>query len=215
MVYLPRILILVAAYLLGTINLSYILARFKLGIDLRKTGSGNLGASNLSLQLGKGKAAIAFFLDCAEEVAVILIIRSLGWGLGWQVGGGLAVIAGHNWPFYLRFQGGRGMAMALAGTLILIPYEGATLTAFLTLGVFTRHTAEMNLLGLALLPIIAWRLERPPELIAFTLAVLVLTILRRAQGSPYLKKKKLREDPGKVLWNRLVYDRETEINHEK
>lgn len=205
-----RILALLVAYLLGTINLSYLLAKRELGLDLRRSGSGNLGASNLSAHLGKKKAAVAFFADCAEEAAVILVMRALGWGLGWQAAGGLAVIVGHNWPFYLRFQGGRGMAMALTGNLVLLPYEGTVLVAFLALGVFTRHTAEMNLVALFLLPVLAWRLERPSSLIIFTLAVLALTLIRRAQGSPGVGKKKIREDPRRVLWSRLIYDREAE-----
>ncbi len=203
-----KILYLLLAYGLGTVNLSYILAKRELGVDLRSIGSGNLGASNLALHLGKKKAAVAFFADCAEEAAVIMAARGLGWSLDWQAAGGLAVTAGHNWPFYLRFQGGRGMAMALTGILILIPYEGLVLLAFLALGVFTHHTAEMNIAALFLLPVLAWRWGRPAELVIFSLAILALTLVRRAQGSPRVGKKKLREDPWAVLWSRLVYDRE-------
>lgn len=199
---------LLLAYGLGTVNLSYILAKRKMGVDLRSVGSGNLGASNLSLHLGKKTAAAAFFADCAEEAVVIMAARGLGWNLGWQVAGGLSVIVGHNWPFYLRFQGGRGMAMALTGILILIPYEGLVLLAFLALGVFTNHTAEMNMAALFLLPVLAWQWGRPAALVIFALAVLVLTLIRRAQGSPRVGKKNLREDPWAVLWSRLVYDRE-------
>ena len=205
-----RILFLFSAYLLGTVNLSYILARKELGLDLRHSGSGNLGASNLALHLGRGKAAVAFFADCAEEAVVLLAARALGWGAGWQAAAGLAVMAGHNWPWYLGFQGGRGMAMALTGTLILLPYEGLVLVVFLALGVFTHHTAEMNLLALALLPVLAWRWGRSTGLLGFTLGVLALTLVRRAQGSPGVGKKKFAEEPGRVLWSRLIYDREAE-----
>ncbi|WP_287155182.1 glycerol-3-phosphate acyltransferase [Candidatus Solincola tengchongensis] len=205
-----KLIYMIFAYLLGTVNLSYILARKELGLDLRRSGSGNLGASNLAVHLGKGKAAMAFFADCAEEAAALLVARALGWSEAWQAAAGLAVIAGHNWPFYLRFQGGRGMAMALTGTLILLPYEGLVLVGFLTLGVFSRHTAEMNLLALFLVPVLAWRWGRPAAFIAFTLGVLAFALLRRAQGSPEVGKKKLREDPRKVLWSRIIYDREAD-----
>ncbi len=205
-----RVLFLLASYLLGTVNLSHILARRELGLDLRRSGSGNLGASNLAAHLGKGRAAVAFFADCAEEAAAILVTRALGWGDVWEAAAGLAVIAGHNWPFFLRFQGGRGMAMALTGTLILVPYGGLVLVSFLTLGVCTRRTAEMNLLALALLPVLAWRWGRPAGDLAFTLGVLGMALLRRAQGSPGVGKKSLREDPRGVLWNRLIKDREAD-----
>ncbi|MGQ9536133.1 MAG: glycerol-3-phosphate acyltransferase [Actinomycetota bacterium] len=205
-----RALYLLAAYLLGTVNLSHLMAKRELGLDLRRSGSGNLGTSNLALHMGKGKAAVAFFTDCAEEAAAILLVRALGWGSGWEAAAGLAVIAGHNWPFYLRFQGGRGMAMALTGTLILIPYGGLVLVACLALGVFARHTAEMNLVGLFLLAVLAWRWGRPAGQVAFTLGVLFFALIRRAQGSPGLGKRRFRDDPIRVLVSRLVYDREAD-----
>ena len=199
-----------ASYIMGSVNLSHIVARRRLGMDLRRVGSGNLGASNLALHAGKGPAAVAFFADCAEEAAAILVLRAAGFSLAWQAAAGLAAIAGHNWPFYLRFQGGRGMAMALTGTLILLPYEGAMLVAFLALGVFTHHTAELNLVGVMLVPVVSWRLGRTPALVSYALVVLLFTVARRLQGSPGLGKKKVGEDPGAVLWSRLVYDREAE-----
>ncbi len=207
---LAGILIVLASYLLGSANLSYLLAKRRLGVDLRRVGSGNLGASNLAVQAGKGQAAVAFLADCAEEAASILVMRAAGFSLAWQAAAGLAAMAGHNWPFYLRFQGGRGMAMALTGTLILLPYEGAMLVAFLALGVFTHHTAEMNLVGVMLVPVVAWRLGRAASLVSFALALLLLAVMRRLQGSPSLGKKTIREDPLRVIWSRLVYDREVD-----
>ena len=206
--YLGYALLLLGCYLAGCINLSYLIARKAAGVDLRRVGSGNLGASNLSTQMGKGVAAVAFFTDCGLEAAAILVMRAVNAGPIWQAAAGLAVIVGHNWPFYLRFQGGRGMAMALTGTLILMPYEGLLLTAFLALGVFTRHTAEMNLLGLLLVPFAAWLLGRPGGVLFFAVAVVVLTVLRRLQGSPGLEMRRLRDDPRRVLVSRLIYDRE-------
>lgn len=203
-------LLVLASYLLGCVNLSYLMAKRRLGVDLRNMGSGNLGASNLAVHAGRGPAAVAFFADCAEEAAAILALRVAGYSLAWQSLAGLAAIAGHNWPFYLHFQGGRGMAMALAGTLILLPYEGAMLVAFLALGVFTHRTAEMNLVGVMLIPIFAWLIGRDPALVWYALAVLIMTVVRRLQGSPGLGKKKFREDPLGVVWCRLVYDRELE-----
>lgn len=203
-----KVLFVLFAYLMGTVNLSYIMAKKELGLDLRRSGSGNLGASNLALHMGKRKAAAAFFADCAEEAAALFAARAMGWNEGWQAAAGLAVIIGHNWPFYLRFQGGRGMAMALTATLILLPYEGLVLVGFLALGVFSRHTAEMNLLALILVPVLAWRWGRPTAFLVFALGVLALTLFRRAQGSPEVGEKKLREDPWRVLWNRLIFDRE-------
>jgi len=208
MEYILYAAILIGAYLLGSLNLAYYLAKRKVGIDLREVGSGNVGAGNLYNQVSKGLGAANFFFDCAKEAAVILALRFAGLGLGVQAAAGLAVIAGHNWPVFLRFQGGRGMAMTLTGTLIMLPWEGLVMVALLSLGVFTDHTADMNLVALLLTPILAWRFGRPMELILYAAGLLMLGVLRRLQGSPGVGEKSLREDGWEVFWSRLIYDRE-------
>lgn len=202
------IVMIAGCYLLGSLNVAYLAGRRLGKVDLRRVGSGNLGTGNVYRHVGKGVAAAVFFIDCAKEALPLLLIRLAGGSGVWQVGAGLAVIAGHNWPVFLRFRGGRGMAMTLTGTLILLPWEGLVMVALLALGVFTRHTAEMNLLALFLVPVISWRLGRSPEMVCFALFTLVMAVARRLQGSKAIAEKGGRRELRKVLWTRFVYDRE-------
>lgn len=201
-------LIVFGAYLLGSINLAYLAGRRLKGIDLRKVGSGNLGTGNVYHQVGKGVGALVFFLDCAKEALAILLPRALGLGLGVQAAAGAAVIAGHNWPLFLRFRGGRGMAMTLTGTLILLPWEGVIMVSLMAVGVTTHHLPELNLLALALSPVVAWRLGRPLELVLYAVGLLVMGILRRLQGSPGLQGGWTAGRRWELFWCRLLLDRE-------
>lgn len=203
-------IIVAAAYLLGSLNLSYLAGKLCLGVDLRNVGSGNLGTGNVYRNVGKGTGAAVFFADCGKEAAAILLPRLIGADLAWQAAAGLAVVIGHNWPLFLGFRGGRGMTMALAGTLILLPWEGLVMVLLLAVGVFTHNTAAMNLLALALTPILAWRLGRPLSMVIFALGLLLVGVLRRLQGSAGVRGENEQKSMGSVLWYRLIYDRESE-----
>lgn len=208
----PTILVVIF-YLAGSVNLSYLAGKYAGGIDLRKVGSGNLGTGNVYQQVSKGLGAVIFFADCGKEALALLVPRVMGLGAGWQTACGLAMIAGHNWPLFLGFRGGRGMAMVLTGTLILMPWEGLVMTAMLALGVFTKRTAEMNLVALLLVPLLAWKLGRDSATLAFAMGALLLACLRRIQGSPEVSGHTLSALRGRerwrLFWSRLVYDRET------
>ncbi|MDY6796822.1 MAG: glycerol-3-phosphate acyltransferase [Actinomycetota bacterium] len=203
------VLIVMGAYFLGSFNLAYWAGKWSKGLDLRQVRSGNLGTVNVYRVVGKRIGVAVFFADCGKEAAAILVLRLLGADLAWQAAAGLSVIIGHNWPIFLGFQGGRGMSMTLTGTLILLPWEGLVMVGLLTLGGATHHTPEFNLMALFLTPILAWRLGRPLSLVLFTLGLLLVGVLRRLQGSPGLEGGEEEGDKKPLLWNRLIYDRES------
>lgn len=115
---LPLGLLVAGAYLLGAIPCGLLLARLK-GVDLRKTGSGNIGATNVYRCVGKGWGLAAFALDALKGFAPAfffprLVADAPGW-LGLACGA--AAIAGHNWPVWLGFKGGKGVSTS-AGMLL-------------------------------------------------------------------------------------------------
>ncbi len=204
-----KILVVLACYLWGSLNLAFIAGKRMRGEDLRHVGSGNLGTSNVYINISKRAGTLVFLGDCFKAAAPVVIARLAGASLGVQVACALAVMAGHNWPVWLRFRGGRGLAVAYVNTLILFPWGGLVLTVILAIANLTRgHTAEITLLGLALEPILAWRLFVPASIIAFTLGVLVFTILRRLQGSAGVNHDRPPQPWRTVLTYRLCYDRE-------
>jgi glycerol-3-phosphate acyltransferase PlsY len=111
------IVALALGYLLGSIPFGLVLTRMFGKGDLRKIGSGNIGATNVLRTGSKGLAALTLILDCLKATAaVILAQRLFGWGMG-PIGGAGAFI-GHLYPIWLKFQGGKGVATLLG---ILIP----------------------------------------------------------------------------------------------
>jgi len=126
MVYL--FLAMVTAYLLGSIPCSYIAGRLK-GVDIRKEGSGNAGATNVLRVIGKGPAATVLILDMLKALIAVTLVASFFAEKGAFVGLkglqailGLCVVSGHIWSPFLNFKGGKGVASTMAVSLMLVPY---------------------------------------------------------------------------------------------
>lgn len=123
------VVLIVAAYLLGSIPFGILIARTH-GVDLRKIGSGNIGATNVSRALGKKWGYICFLLDVVKGLLPMLLATA--WGLvdedislgqlGMWLAVGCAAILGHVFPIYLGFKGGKGVATSLGVVLGLWPY---------------------------------------------------------------------------------------------
>ena len=113
--------LLVFSYIIGSVPSGYIAGRILKGIDLRETGDGNVGAANAFVELGPNVGALVAAADVAKGALAVLLARTLtGSDTAALVAGGMAV-AGHNWPLYLQFRGGRGAATSLGVLLILAP----------------------------------------------------------------------------------------------
>ena len=101
---------LILGYLLGSIPSGWIAGRWLKGMDLRELGSGSTGATNVLRQVGKGPALVVFLIDVGKGAAAVLIARALGLGDWIQVLAGLTALAGHIWPMWLNFKGGKAVA---------------------------------------------------------------------------------------------------------
>ena len=115
---LPLSLLVLAAYLLGAIPNGLLIARLK-GVDLQKVGSGNIGATNVFRCVGKGWGVLAFVLDAVKGfVPAFCFPRLLEAAPPWLgLACGVAAVAGHNWPVWLKFKGGKGVSTS-AGMLL-------------------------------------------------------------------------------------------------
>ena len=112
--------IILSAYLVGSVPMTYILGRMVKHIDIRRYGSGNVGASNAWVHLGKLVVApVAVFDLLAKGSLSVYLAQQLSGGPWIPVFAGLAAIAGHNWSVYLKFTGGRGITVVL-GVLLLL-----------------------------------------------------------------------------------------------
>jgi len=155
------ILAIVLSYLLGSVPIGYIYGRAR-GVDLRKIGSGNIGATNVYRAFGKAPAIIIFWLDVAKGLVAVLIIARLG--AGWQYAAivcGLAAIAGHVTSPFMGFRGGKGVATAVGVFLGLAPVATAIcLGIWAALFASFRYVSLGSITGAIALPILIWLLDR-------------------------------------------------------
>ena len=101
-------LLAIAAYLLGSIPMAYLVARWTRGVDLRKFGSGNVGASNVLAATSKRWALPVALFDLGKGILAVMLARWAGLETSLQFAVGIAAVFGHNWPVFLGFRGGRG-----------------------------------------------------------------------------------------------------------
>jgi glycerol-3-phosphate acyltransferase PlsY len=148
---------LVAAYVVGSIPWAYIAGRALKGIDLRRHGSGNLGATNVYRLLGLPAAALVLLLDAAKGALPVLAFPALTGAdsEGWALGFGVAAILGHVRSLFLLWQGGgKGVATAAGVFLALAPLPLAiALAAFAAVLAVTRFMSLGSLSGAAVLPV--------------------------------------------------------------
>lgn len=115
------ILVLLLSYLLGSIPWGYSVGRWYGGIDLRRYGSGNIGATNAFRVLGPKAGFMVLAGDVLKGMLAVALARVVGGSEYVAVAAGLAAIAGHNWSLFLSFRGGRGVATAAGVILALVP----------------------------------------------------------------------------------------------
>ncbi len=135
-VYLPGqaaalryVVVIILAYLVGSLSWGYMLLRWRLGTDVRQYGSGRTGMSNV-LRTGGGKmAALVFALDVGKGVLAVMMAKEATGASGAEVAAALAALVGHNWPVFLGFRGGRGILTALGGLSMMAPVPAVVATA--------------------------------------------------------------------------------------
>ena len=152
------ILALVIAYLLGSIPFGYLLVKWRTGGDVRATGSGNIGATNVLRTTGRAAGVATLLLDIAKGYAAVWIAASLAENSQlWMSLSALAVMAGHAYPVLLRFQGGKAVASFIGAFLRLTPLPLiAVLIVFLGVVAWTRHVSLGSILAAGTFPLAVW-----------------------------------------------------------
>jgi glycerol-3-phosphate acyltransferase PlsY len=137
---LTLILCILGAYLLGSIPFSLIIGYLFAGVDIRKHGSGNAGATNVYRVAGLPAALIAGILDVAKGAVPVIVAMHLIPGIEWQhLAVGLAAVVGHIFPLFIGFKGGKGVNTLLGVFVVLLPLEiGISLIIFLIVFALSR-----------------------------------------------------------------------------
>ena len=148
------------SYLLGSIPFGYVLVRIFYGRDIRQTGSGNIGATNVS-RTSPGLGALTLILDALKGFTAVLVTRMLFPGNNTLLGvAALFAIIGHTFPVWLRFQGGKGVATGLGSFALLAPKTILVMIAiFVVIFLAFRYVSLASIVTVALFPLLVWVLE--------------------------------------------------------
>ena len=170
---------LILGYLLGSIPSGWLAGRWLKGIDLRELGSGSTGATNVLRQVGKGPALVVFLIDVGKGAAAVLLARAFGQSDWIQVLAGLTALAGHIWPVWLNFKGGKAVATGFGMFLGLAwPVGLASFGVFLlTLWLF-RIVSLSSVLAAVSLPLLMIRFSGIGSYILVALVAMGLVLWR-------------------------------------
>ncbi len=170
-------IVLIGGYLLGSIPFGLVLTKMAGLGDIRTVGSGNIGATNVLRTGNKGLAAATLLLDGGKGAAAVLLTQAaLDPAMG--VLAGVGAVIGHNFPVWLRFKGGKGVATTL-GTLIAIAWPVGLLACatWLAVAALTRYSSLAALVALGIAPLYAYWLAG--EVVTFAAALLALLAILR------------------------------------
>ena len=172
------IILTLLSYLLGSIPAGFLVGS-SAGVDVRSAGSGNIGATNVARTLGWKKGLVTLFADVAKGFLPVLAAHLLDLGNAAAAAAGLAAFAGHLYPVFLRFKGGKGVATAAGVYLAAMP-----LGILVVVGVFVlvmlaaRRVSLASLSAAVLAPVAAWALSYPEEVAWMSLVIGILVVLR-------------------------------------
>ncbi|MBI4200820.1 MAG: glycerol-3-phosphate acyltransferase [Chloroflexi bacterium] len=196
-------------YLVGAIPTAYLVARWAKRIDIRRYGSGNVGASNVARQLGKKQFVfVAAFDVLAKGTLTVVVARALGQALEYQALAALVAVVGHNWSPFLRLSGGRGLSVAMGSLLVLAWKELLALLVVALIGwLLFRSTALWFGVSLLLLPLWALAFKEPAPIVVLCVSLVLVSFLKRALANPGTLPAGLRWRD--VVIPRLLHDRDT------
>jgi glycerol-3-phosphate acyltransferase PlsY len=157
-------LVLIAAYLLGSIPFGYLIVCSRTGADVRASGSGGTGATNVSRRAGKLAGVVTLLLDALKGALAVALARWLltaDFGINWWVAvAAILAVFGHCFPVWLGFRGGKGVATGVGVFLSLYPLAVACAAAIFVLVVaLTRYVSLGSILSVAALPLFIWLLS--------------------------------------------------------
>jgi glycerol-3-phosphate acyltransferase PlsY len=189
-----QVVVVVVAYLLGSIPFAYLAGRTQ-GIDIRTVGSKNVGASNVFRELGRGIGVTVMALDIAKGLVAVLIANSET-SSPWPLVAAAAAIVGHVFPVWLRFKGGKGVAVAGGAMIGLVPLPAViVLILWVIVVAVTRYVSVASIVAAAVFPFLVLGFGAPwPTVVFAVLAAIMVIVRHRANIQRLLRGQELRLD---------------------
>lgn len=190
---MENILIVVAAYFLGSIPTAYLMGWTLRGIDIRTVGSGNAGATNVFRTIGKMAGIATLLIDIAKGLLAVELALIFCGGDLWPLLAGISAVAGHSWSLWVNFRGGKGVATSAGVFLALLPGPmGMALLIFAVAFGVSRRVSVGSILAAATLPLASlfWGSPGPRVVVAGFLGGVVI-----ARHIPNIKRLLRGEEP--------------------
>jgi acyl phosphate:glycerol-3-phosphate acyltransferase len=178
-----------AAYLLGSVPFGLLLAKLFAGTDVRKSGSGNIGATNVARVVGPLAGVLTLIFDVAKGAGAVLLAEKLANGsAAWMTAAAVAALLGHCFPVWLGFKGGKGVATAAGVFLVLSPLAClAAALLFVLVVVFWRYVSLGSISAAAAMPLLIYFLwaprHAPPPAVTFGALAATLLIIYKHRGN--------------------------------
>jgi glycerol-3-phosphate acyltransferase PlsY len=208
------ILLIIVSYLLASVPVVYLAAKWFRGVDLRQCGTGQVGGGNLWRMTRSLQITIpATIFDLGKGALMVWVGQLFGLSIGQQLAVGLAAIIGHNWSVFLRFSGGRGVGTTL-GVVTIITLINNNLAlwglivflAIIVVGIIIiRSSAVPVLVGITALPLISWGFGQPLSVTMGFLVLFLVIVTKRLTASQPIA---VSIDKKQLLLNRLLFDRD-------
>jgi glycerol-3-phosphate acyltransferase PlsY len=201
------VLFIALGFFSGSIPTAYMASHWRKGIDLRRFGSGTVSGSMVYEHVSHWMVVPVGLIDIAKSAFPCWLALISGLSLLEVILVGLAAVIGHNWPIFLGFTGGRGLSPFLGILLVIFPGGFVWLLIFLAIGFLLGDSAPWALASLVCMPVLVEWLDAPPAIYAGILGMLIITGLKRLEAN----QRPLPEDKNerrKVLWRRLIFDRD-------
>ena len=179
---MEEIAAVVVAYLVGSLPFAFLLAR-RGGIDLRRVGSGNVGATNVLRTSGVTRAVIAMCLDAAKGLLAVVVAQRLTSGAATPVAAGVASVIGHIYPVWLGFRGGKGVATAAGVFAVLAPLALGIASGVFLLAVWVTRYVSVGSMAAAVTLAVAASASEVPAAVAVGAIVSALIIVPRHRGN--------------------------------
>jgi glycerol-3-phosphate acyltransferase PlsY len=179
---------IIAGYLLGSIPFALLVSRHLSGVDLRRIGSGNVGAANVARASGIMAAVVVALLDTAKGAAGVIVAVRLSSDSVAPAAAGFAAIVGHIYPIWLGFRGGKGVATACGVFSLLAPAAVLpALAIFLLTAWLTKYVSLASLLATIVVAPLAYATGSPAPIVTAALAASILIVFRHRSNVVRLK----------------------------
>ncbi|HEB74916.1 MAG TPA: glycerol-3-phosphate 1-O-acyltransferase, partial [Nitrospirae bacterium] len=139
------LVLLAVAYIAGSIPFGLVIARAR-GVDLRRSGSGNIGATNVLRTMGKKEAVFTLAGDIMKGAFAVALVKVSGYGDPYAGIAGLLAVLGHDYPVFMRFRGGKGVATSIGVLLVYAPYVGLLTVLIWLAAVFASRYSSLGAL---------------------------------------------------------------------